>query len=189
MTTTSYTKVKLYGGAITAEIPSGLSNAENLRQIPDSQEVFVERVEGDDALIFDLLQEVEIEDSQALDFHIKELADLNAVSSKSLVYLTAVKPITVGIEGSKAWVAVTTQEAKKWGRDQTPLALIAALVRLERVQTDFLITLNVPFETASEQAEYKKLLEGGSSERVKTSEQIVLHVLETLHIENWTLFG
>ena len=62
-------KQSLWGGAITTEIPEGLLDASDFRQVPDTQEVFVPGAEADDtsltgvrvndSIIFDLIERAE----------------------------------------------------------------------------------------------------------------------------------
>lgn len=71
--------VKLYGGAIVAEIPTELLDASKFRPVPDSQECFVGRVNNQDvSLIVDLLEPIP-EDSltEALAAHAAEVHRLS----------------------------------------------------------------------------------------------------------------
>lgn len=85
----------LYGGAITTLIPTNLLDASQIRQVPDTQEVFVNLLnpllQKEDSLIFDLMERVDIgdvantgkeeveedNDHKAVQVHLDEISDLN----------------------------------------------------------------------------------------------------------------
>ncbi|KAL8293033.1 hypothetical protein RQP46_000727 [Phenoliferia psychrophenolica] len=84
--------VELYGGAITTELPSHLRDASELRQVPDSQEVWLD---NDSNLSF-ILEVVELvtesgpaDDQQAaLRFHFDSLAHDNTALSSTVSSLS-----------------------------------------------------------------------------------------------------
>lgn len=79
---------ELYGGAVCTKIPHGLIDASQLRQIPDTQEVFLNMSSNesdptslykDDSLIVELLERIDSEDRESVIAHLAELSNLNAV--------------------------------------------------------------------------------------------------------------
>ncbi|KAG7830909.1 hypothetical protein KL920_001500 [Ogataea angusta] len=169
---------QLYGGAITTQIPAGLVDASTLRQIPDTQEVFVagpdtKLVGPEDAIIFDLLEPVDVADNAAAEYHFQELAKLNGAESAKILEATEI--VCPNCAQDPAYVLVGSQEAKKWGRDQTELVVLLGLIRLQKVQTDLLITYNLP----------------GSDfgPRIPAAKQVIQHILESLQVQDWSLFG
>lgn len=84
----------LYGGAITISLPKGLLDASDIRQVPDTQEVFLcssessddySRLSKDDTLIVDLMEMIEeTEVTAALNKHLQEIASLNESEDKWL---------------------------------------------------------------------------------------------------------
>jgi hypothetical protein len=59
-----YALQQLYGGAIQCHLPHGLVDVSDLRQVPDTQEVFISKT-TDVSYIFDVTQAVEPQEPQA----------------------------------------------------------------------------------------------------------------------------
>ncbi|KAG7699036.1 hypothetical protein KL930_002177 [Ogataea haglerorum] len=173
----NFEETKLYGGAITTYIPAGMVDASTLRQIPDTQEVFVAgpdtQLGPEDAIIFDLLESVDVPDDAAAEYHFQELAKLNGADNAKV--LEATKIVCPNFAQDPTYVLVGSQEAKKWGRDQTELVVLLGLIRLQRVQTDLLITYNLPGEDFGP--------------RIPVAKQVIQHILESLQVQDWSLFG
>jgi Ran-interacting Mog1 protein len=71
----AFTAAKLFGGAITASIPSTFIDASDLRQIPDNQEVFVDS-NGLASITFDILEKVDTSDmEEAIAIHLGEVVE------------------------------------------------------------------------------------------------------------------
>ncbi|KAG7740907.1 hypothetical protein KL923_001548 [Ogataea haglerorum] len=173
----NFEETKLYGGAITTYIPAGMVDASTLRQIPDTQEVFVAgpdtQLGPEDAIIFDLLESVDVPDDAAAEYHFQELAKLNGADNAKV--LEATKIVCPNFAQDPTYVLVGSQEVKKWGRDQTELVVLLGLIRLQRVQTDLLITYNLPGEDFGP--------------RIPVAKQVIQHILESLQVQDWSLFG
>jgi hypothetical protein len=74
----TFTTAHLFGGAITSSIPSTFLDASDLRQIPDNQEVFVDK-DGTASISFDILEKVEAPDvEQAIAIHLGEVVEHDA---------------------------------------------------------------------------------------------------------------
>lgn len=78
MTETEYTRKPLFGGALEAELPEQFADVSTIRQVPDNQEVFIDK-DGFTSIIFDITERVgppgsspEI-DGRALTTHLEEL--------------------------------------------------------------------------------------------------------------------
>lgn len=78
----------LYGGAIATNIPAGLLDASTIRQIPDTQEVFLNpstndtdlsQLSKDDTIIIELLEKIDKGDKESILEHLSELGNLNSV--------------------------------------------------------------------------------------------------------------
>lgn len=73
-----YTRTPLFGGALECALPDNFADVSKLRQVPDNQEVFIDK-DGFTSIIFDITERVggpgsspEI-DGQALTTHLEEL--------------------------------------------------------------------------------------------------------------------
>ncbi|SCU79370.1 LAMI_0A08526g1_1 [Lachancea mirantina] len=147
-----------YGGAIASVIPKGFLDASLLREVPDTQEVFVnsrketeidEFKDGlglDESVIVDLLQQVEeTDDLKALQVHLSEISDLNGSSEWHLLK-HEVK------SGPNAQTAIAVEPAYKWGKKELKETLVVciALLRLKEFETDVVITVNIPLKGEKE---------------------------------------
>lgn len=75
---THYTRTPLFGGALECDLPDNFADVSKLRQVPDAQEVFIDK-DGFTSIIFDITERVggpgsspEI-DGRALTTHLEEL--------------------------------------------------------------------------------------------------------------------
>ncbi|GME71729.1 unnamed protein product [Ambrosiozyma monospora] len=195
-----YEKKELYGGAITVQLPTSLTDASNLRQIPDTQEVFISsdrsEIHKDDAIIIDLLERQDNpNDPEALQYHLSEISKLNGVAkdSQQILYQSELK--APNFPGDYAAIIISGEQAKKWGRDETVLILVLGLIRISKSETDLLVSYNVPFHDADELEDLKKTLAGDgsgngkASARIEMGKEAVLKAIESIKIENWSLFG
>jgi Ran-interacting Mog1 protein len=94
----AFTVAQLFGGAITADIPTGFIDASHIRQIPDNQEVFLDN-NGLASITFDLTERVEASDTQdAIATHLAEvvgadnaevieMVDVETVNNLGYVYI------------------------------------------------------------------------------------------------------
>lgn len=129
--------VSLYGGALRTVLPPGFIDASSLREVPDTQEVFVNaRKDGDqygdglgidESITVDLLERVDASsDAQALKVHVEEIFELNG--SKQC----EIGPIEV-VDGSQTCIAYDSE-----------IVLCVGLIRLGQHETDVVLTVNVP---------------------------------------------
>ncbi|SCU97632.1 LANO_0E16512g1_1 [Lachancea nothofagi CBS 11611] len=143
----------LYGGAISCVMPEGFLDASILREVPDTQEVFVNSREAgekdkfkdglglDESVIVDLLQRVDAEnDRDALSVHLQEITGLNGSSDWTVVQIDTVTQPT------PYQTCIALETAYKWDKEDhaETLVLCAALIRLEDVQTDVILSVNLP---------------------------------------------
>lgn len=78
-----YTRTPLFGGALECALPDNFADVSKLRQVPDNQEVFIDK-DGFTSIIFDITERVggpgssdEI-DGRALTTHLEELVGTDA---------------------------------------------------------------------------------------------------------------
>ncbi|EDO18009.1 hypothetical protein Kpol_1054p57 [Vanderwaltozyma polyspora DSM 70294] len=144
-----FDQTQLYGGAINTVIPKGFLDVSLLREVPDTQEVYVNsRQEGeefhdglgrDESIIVDLLQEVEATNElEALQTHINELTTLN--DATDCEYFKHDKPT------DNSQICILMESAKKWGKPelQENVVICMGLIRLLEYSTDVVITINIP---------------------------------------------
>jgi hypothetical protein len=176
-TTASFRPTALFGGAITANLPSSTIDASTLRPVPDSQEVWVQADPSGNELsiIFDILEYVDSEDNNdgaeaanlaALDIHLAEIItpgdDVHMLSRDAHVFLPHFPPGTPALA-----VAAEVSGPRTAGA----MGLWVTLVRLKEKGTDLIVAVNVP--SGSEGAE----------------ESVVMAIWESLEVKDWGLFG
>lgn len=171
----------VFGGAIQVEIPGGMLDASEFRQVPDNQEVFVVGDAGlsllgpEDSLIVELMEMVEPQDDEkAVAEHIKEISELNGVLGEWK------RVDQVGAPGTfPGYVVTVTEPAMKWGRDnEGVLVLVLGIVRLHKVTTDVLVSLNLPVSNDQDVAA-----------REQTGQAVVAAAIRSLAVKDWGLFG
>ncbi|KAK6363190.1 multicopy suppressor of ts gsp1 [Orbilia blumenaviensis] len=150
----SFTEKELFGGAITANVPSTWTDLSNIRQVPDNQECFID-ITGLATLIFELNERVEKEnDEEAIIFHLSDIFEDSPYKIwKSWKLETAEAP---QLDGIPAYAMVLTtpyveNRRDKVGHESQFVALAVVIVRLEKQKTDIVITANMPhsFEEAT----------------------------------------
>lgn len=214
----SATNIELYGGAITSTIPTGFVDVSNFRQVPDTQEVFVCDSEGyDDSVVFDIMERVEGDDVEAVKEHLNELSILNSVGQDYIaLQLTTVDMKSQKLDNSTelqppCYLSVAVEPSKKWGREEAakddptgsvkPLVvLVMAVIRLENVTSDILVTYNIPIRTLQEIKDLEILVKDKDAlsndddtppvgKRINSARQQVVQSLQAFTVEDWSLFG
>ncbi|KAJ2896590.1 Ran-interacting Mog1 protein [Zalerion maritima] len=180
-----------------------------IRQIPENQECFIER-DGFTSIIFDILERVgkpgsgaEI-DGVALTEHIQDIVGEEESQNLRLWNTTETK-ITRLSSSIPAYtcIATTPQEDSKKGSSSSSsassggkqpanlvfTALILTLIRLEKTNTDIVITINVP-HIKGEYDEADVDLELGNRGRlIGNAVEHAAKIWESLRIKNMGLFG
>ncbi|CAE6408126.1 Ran guanine nucleotide release factor OS=Bos taurus GN=RANGRF PE=2 SV=1 [Rhizoctonia solani AG-1 IB] len=149
MTSTSI--YELFGGAITVQLPAGLTDACDIRQVPDTQEVFL-GTDSDVSIVFEILERVAPEDSiEVAKFHFDSLAhDNDAVSSTvEIVNAPAQQPLSAS--PIKLSVLQGTQLIPKFNRTHPDtVKILLAVYRVVDKDIDLVLTFNVPVQAEKE---------------------------------------
>ena len=185
-------KVPLFGGAISAQLPARYVDVSDFRPVPDNQEVWTD-ADKDESVIVEIVEwnDGPSDDvgsewfNQAAGWFWKDLADVNGCDAGD-VNLSDVRRLDNGQlpamteQFAKASIAVGTMKMAKGrgcGDDQKKEVEVAmANVRLPQVGTDVLVTLNRPTGDGA-------IGFGGAGV------SILLKILETFSIDDWSLFG
>lgn len=168
-TANGWTRQQLFGGAITTELPSSFEDVCNFRQVPDNQEVYVDR-NTDMSFIVELLTyEAEVSDAQAANYYFSDLASCNEaaetlVDYQGMITDSRVMP-KVRASFPKCCLRGRQSVSKFRARSDTPLDMVQIfllVLRLPSVGTDVLLTLNAPYAQVSpgQVAERDKEVEG-----------------------------
>lgn len=180
----------LYGGAITANLPNGAIDVSDFRQIPDTQEVFLlEKSNGlDQSIIIDLLERVDASTlPEVLAVHLEDILDGPAQFLAPLEYMEQPH-----LQCEVHSFLVKPPPAKS-ETDRAKLYMYVILVRLEKVGTDVLVTMNVPVESGDVTAEkFQEDVALVLSLSLSVLAQAYTAVKETalsLDVRDWNLFG
>ncbi|KDR73443.1 hypothetical protein GALMADRAFT_609979 [Galerina marginata CBS 339.88] len=143
-----HTRRELFGGAITAGTIPDLIDAANLRQVPDTQEVFM-YPDSNISIIVEILQRVESSHySDAIRFHFDSLAHDNSARSAEVESVSVI-PNDRGDETPSAIVLKGIQFVPKFNHT-TPdkVQILMALFRVESKHIDLAVTFNIPIGCA-----------------------------------------
>ncbi|RKU41693.1 multicopy suppressor of ts gsp1 [Coniochaeta pulveracea] len=190
-----YRNTPLFGGAITVELPSKFADVSQLREVPDHQEVYIDK-DGFTSIIVEITERVGSkgassleDDGRALTTHLEELVgdDIDTVK----VWNTTETQFTSIPEELPAYTLIATQTPKvpnerKSAPDFT--ALILTLLRIERLSTDILITVNVPHIKGEYDEEEVDLALGKQGELIGDAVEYAAKIWETFKIKDWKLF-
>eukprot|EP00835_Amoeboradix_gromovi_P002480 NODE_141_length_17903_cov_0.288643.p9 type:complete len:164 gc:universal NODE_141_length_17903_cov_0.288643:15756-16247(+) len=154
----SFTEVRLFGESIAVELPAYYYSVAQVRQIPDNQEVYVFE---NDSIVIELLESAEGNTAtSAISFHFDVIKEDNeATESKAEL----VEEIYAPILSNGGFGAVLMGKQIVNGIE---IDMGITLIRLNNIETDIVITWH--------------------SKNVNRND--LLHLAETLRIENWGLF-
>lgn len=181
----------LYGGAITANLPQGAIDVSQFRQIPDTQEVFLlEKPNGlDQSIIFDLLQSVEADSlPEVIAVHLDDILEApptNLAPLESMVHPHL---------DCETHTFLVKPPHSKQESGNAKLFMFLLLIRLEKVATDFVVTMNVPLEIGGEvtadlfQKEVSGIMNQDQSVLSESYKEIKDSAL-SLEVHDWELFG
>ncbi|KAI1787930.1 Mog1p/PsbP-like protein [Ganoderma leucocontextum] len=171
---------ELFGGTITATLPTELIDASDLRQVPDTQEVFLSPNSGI-SIIIEVLKSVSAADlREAAGLHFDALAHDNDAKSKDV---HQVDEVSNGSDGATPTPVVLygTQSVQKFNSKTTDeVRILLALFRVKEKDVDLVMTMNVPMTSA----------DGGAvSENDWTAAKGIFDVAtKSLRIEDYGLF-
>ncbi|KAL1306017.1 hypothetical protein AAFC00_004147 [Neodothiora populina] len=202
----AYKSVDLYGGAIRADLPTNFGDVSDIRQVPDTQEVFLDK-DGFTSIVFDILERVGEEencktDLEALKYHLEDIVEDDTegtqvweTNSAFLQKLpnTTTNPIqsytllaTQQHQSPPTQTSTATSKPPKPTPDFTAITIL--LIRLEAHKTDIVISINVPhspgeYDPADVNLEAAK--KGALIERALAHRE---RILQTFEIREWGLF-
>ncbi|KAJ7721071.1 hypothetical protein DFH07DRAFT_1008252 [Mycena maculata] len=148
----SSTTRPLFGGAITALAPANLVDASDLRQVPDTQEVFL-YPDSSVSIVVEILQRVDpADDEPAIRYHFDSLAHDNSAQSAT-VEAVAVIPNARGDNAPPAITLAGVQLVPKFNLT-TPdqVRVLMALFRVADKNVDLVVTFNVPMNSQDDGA-------------------------------------
>ncbi|KAF8921522.1 hypothetical protein CPB85DRAFT_1271185 [Mucidula mucida] len=138
---------ELFAGAITAVAPVNLIDASEIRQVPDTQEVFL-YPDSSASIIVEILERVDPVDYQAAaKFHFDSLAHDNSAARSEITSVDLI-PNDRGDRTPSVIVLSGTQRVQKFNRSSLDEVLILmAIYRVTEKNTDIVVTFNIPTES------------------------------------------
>mmetsp|Transcript_40916 Transcript_40916/g.73955 ORF Transcript_40916/g.73955 Transcript_40916/m.73955 type:complete len:187 (-) Transcript_40916:195-755(-) len=168
-------EVPLYGGAITTHLPQTFLDASTLREIPDNQEVWLDK-DTEQSVIIEILEyESKADEADPLPFFFNDLVEHDG-STLVETWATAVLAPSQGVPASSlCYQGGGIQRASKFNETAThEVHVHLGLIRLKEVESDILVTYNEPLGNAA----------GGGRGR-----DVVAKIMETMSIKEMSLFA
>ncbi|KAI9790844.1 MAG: hypothetical protein M1833_001758 [Piccolia ochrophora] len=188
---TTFNRAALFGGAMTVELPTGFADVSDIRQVPDHQEVYLDK-DGFTSIIFDINERVTTTntDADALQFHLGDIVEgsegLKTWFSDSTTLKQLPNTPTYTLFVTQHTASPGSESVKAPGADFTGILLI--LIRLEAQKTDLVVTVNVP-HTRGNYAPEEIDLEASKTGKLLGAALIYRDkILETLDVKDWGLF-
>ncbi|KAL0947141.1 hypothetical protein HGRIS_013269 [Hohenbuehelia grisea] len=134
----------LFGGTIKALLPTSLIDASDLRQVPDTQEVFL-YPDSSISVIVEILERVAASSfADAAKFHFDSLAHDNSATGTQVHDVTVI-PNDRGDETPSVIVLKGRQQVPKFNRTvPDDVQILMGLFRVEQKNVDLVVTFNVP---------------------------------------------
>ncbi|EKG10665.1 Ran-interacting Mog1 protein [Macrophomina phaseolina MS6] len=188
----TFVPIQLFGGAITVELPAGFADVSTFRQVPDTQEVYLDK-DGFTSIIFDLAERLDESqaqnDHEALKYHFQDIVgDTNDATQ----FWQSNAATLARMPNTPAYTLIATQHPTAEPENRKPqpdfTALLLVLVRLAEQKTDIVITVNVPHvpgEYAKEEVDFAAAKQGPLMTAAACIRQ---KILETFQIKDYGLF-
>ncbi|CAK3971077.1 ran-interacting mog1 [Lecanosticta acicola] len=182
----------LFGGAIVVDLPATFEDVSEIRQVPDNQEVYLDRA-GFSSIVVDILERVtdKPNDIEALKFHLSDIVDEDAGQTKIFnieeeVTMRKMPPGTKVL----TLIAISPPGEKMRGRANEPdfVGILLVLVRLVEKETDVVVSVNVPHMPGEYVREDVDLGKGRCGRLLEVGKAVRERVLETFEVKNWDLF-
>ncbi|KAK0721402.1 hypothetical protein B0T21DRAFT_51927 [Apiosordaria backusii] len=204
----TFTPTPLFGGALTVDLPSNFADVSKLRQVPDNQEVYIDK-DGFTSIVIDITERVSSSssssssssdspdsalerDAKALTTHLEELVGVEDAAETVQVWNTTETQIS-HFEDIPAYTLIATQKPKQREGERAGApdftALILTLIRLEKEQTDILITINVPHIKGEYDEEEIDLAMGKQGELIGDAVEYAARIWESFEVRDWGLFS
>lgn len=189
--------IPLFGGALNVDIPDNFADVSKLRQVPDNQEVYIDK-DGFTSVIFEICERVgssgssaEI-DGRALTTHLEELVGDDVETVK--VWNTTDTEFSKLPEDIPAYTLIATQTPRTDPNKTSTsapdfTAILLTLLRLEKESTDVLITINVPHIKGEYNEEEVDLELGKQGKLIGDAVELAARIWSSFRIKDWNLFN
>ncbi|THY25812.1 ran-interacting Mog1 protein [Aureobasidium pullulans] len=185
----SYNKVELYGGAMTVDLPSNFADVSQIRQVPDNQEVYLDK-DGLTSIVFDILERVDKPDLDALKYHLEDIVEDDVDATKLWTSNSAVFSKLPPQTSAYTLFATHKPSAEAVSRGKAPdfTGILLTLIRLESQQTDLVISVNVPHVGGDYNKDEVNPSAGKQGPMLDAATSFRDRILQTFEIKDWDLF-
>ncbi len=180
-------KRELFGGALEASIPQRFYDISQLRQVPDTQEVFADG-DTDQSFIIEILSYThEVTDDKIAEYMFTDLADANGAQKRTLVHSTNLTDQELPNFTSyfKSWALGEQHVAKYNEQAENQINIYVGVVRIPKYETDILLTFNDPVVINPLSSSASSTAKGSN---VNSSSQLFKQVFESLKVNDWSIF-
>lgn len=148
----------LFGGAFQLDLPDNFLDVSQLRQVPDNQEVFVSK-DSDESFVIELLETPDASLDSSIEYHWKDLCEANTASECKILKSENVSIVSLDI-AHKEETLVGIQSVPKFGKaaDIEQVTLYLYLLRIHNLNTDILISWNIPGSHPEESDKFMSIL-------------------------------
>ncbi|KAH9934884.1 Mog1p/PsbP-like protein [Fomitopsis serialis] len=140
---------ELFGGAITTTLPTSLIDASDLRQVPDTQEVFLYPDAGI-SIIVEVLQCVDAEQTaDIVKLHFESLVHDNDAVENKIIEVSQLSGESSGNRTPLPIVLSGTQLVRKFNHTHPDeLRILLAVYRIQDKNVDLVLSMNIPMKTS-----------------------------------------
>lgn len=140
-----YTNKKLYGGAITLNLPEGFDNVSSVRDIPDHQEVFVDNF-SECSIIVEILDPVNVPryKNNVAEYYFRDISEFNNSLSTKILYSEPLLTYSSDLQISKCTGMQILDKRYQEGVRREELYLYLIVLRIMSKKADIVISFNCP---------------------------------------------
>ncbi|KAH8584682.1 RAN guanine nucleotide release factor [Cryptosporidium sp. chipmunk genotype I] len=182
-----YTNRKLYGGAIELNIPKEFDDISNVRDIPDHQEVFVDKL-SECSIIVEILDLVDsVGRGNVAEYYFKDISEFNNSLDTKIIYSEPLSAYSNDLQISKCIGSQILDKRYPEGIQREELNLYLLLLRIVPKRADIVISFNSPSrfpainQSLQTKTEYRRLSE-------KDINEIMDEILRSFAIKDYNLF-
>lgn len=187
-------KAQLFGGAVSCELPDEVIDVAKFRQVPDNQEVFLiekgDSTKQDKSVIIEILEQPNSNIEQSLETHLSDLLEIEVLDIQAV--LREEPMVTLKYEqftneiSDKNFLTLFKYNPKN-------ILVVYALVRVDRAQCDFLISLFINLSNPDYEDIHDKsltyIIENYRSLNINRDIKTVETAAKSIIINNWSLFA
>ncbi|KAK9174386.1 Ran-interacting Mog1 protein family protein [Cryptosporidium meleagridis] len=139
-----YTNRKLYGGAITLNIPKEFDDISNVRDIPDHQEVFVDEL-SESSIIVEILDPIDFDGCRNVaEYYFMDISEFNSSLDTRIIYSEPLFTYSSDLQISKCFGNQKLDKRYPEGIRREELDLYLLVLRVASKKADIVISFNNP---------------------------------------------